>query len=293
MSLLVLSKSGGHHTTRFINADVDFFRTSQSRMRVAMNHLDELIAISHGPEDGLLNQPSGLVVDVPVKKILDNGAQLQVSSYLLPIEQQTLGFLLQDIPTRDLGDLVETLRPTLLKRKNGKSVQIREVGTADLPSYGSMRSLGKETEVPAELVEKGRLQFLAPGDIVLMVKGNVGKVGIVPDSAPPPGPGGWVLGQSTIALRVKPEIGIDPRAIFMLLRSPLGQGLLACIVLGATIPLISMRHLMQLEVPLPSPEESASAVDILAREDELQRQIDELAAQQSKLARDLWSLDLV
>ena len=292
LSLLVLSKQGGHRTTRFINADADYFRTSESRKRVKMDHLDELIACATRSAEAWLNVPQGLVIDVPVEQVLDNSAQLQASRYLLPKAQQTVGFLLQDKPMRTLGDLVEVIRPTLIKRKDGKTVLIREIGTSDLPSCGSMAAPGKEIDVPVELIEKSRLQFLAPTDIVVMMKGNVGKVGIVPGTVPPCGPGGWILGQSTMALRVKPKAGVDPRALFMLLRSPLGQRLLASIVSNATIQLISLRELLQLEVPLPSPAETASCVDILAKEDRLQQQINELSAQQLALAKSLWPVDV-
>ena len=295
LSLLVLSKPGGHRTTRFINADADYFRTSQSRKRVEMEHLDELVAFATSPADGWSSAPPDLVIDVPVEQVLDNSAQLQASRYLVPKEQQTIGFLLQDKPVRALGELVEVLRPTLIKRKEGnqdKALLVREVGTGDLPSRGSMAAPAKEIDVPVELIEKSRLQFLAHRDIVVMIKGNVGKVGFVPDAAPPSGPGAWILGQSTIALRVRSETGVDPCALFMLLRSPLGQRLMAGIVSNATIQLISLRELLQLEVPLPSPAEAASCADILAKEDRLQHQIDELSAQQAALAKSLWSIDV-
>ena len=295
LSLLVLSKQGGHRTTRFINADADYFRTSESRKRVKMDHLDELVACATRSAEAWVNVPQGLIIDVPVEQVLDNSAQLQASRYLLPKAQQTIGFLLQDKPMRTLGELVEVIRPTLIKRKDDKDEKtalVREVGTGDLPSCGSMTAPGKEIDVPVELIEKSRLQFLAPSDIVVMMKGNVGKVGIVPGTVPPSGPGGWILGQSTMALRVKPKAGVDPRALFMLLRSPLGQRLLASIVSNATIQLISLRELLQLEVPLPSPAETASCVDILAKEDRLQQQINELSAQQLALAKSLWPVDV-
>ena len=292
LSLLVLSKQGGHRTTRFINADADYFRTSESRKRVKMDHLDDLVACATRSAEAWLNVPQGLVIDVPVEQVLDNSAQLQASRYLLPKAQQTVGFLLQDKPMRALGELIEVIRPTLIKRKDGKTALVREVGTGDLPSSGSMVAPGKEIDVPVELIEKSRLQFLAPSDIVVMMKGNVGKVGIVPETVPPSGPGSWILGQSTMALRVKPKTGVDPRALFMLLRSPLGQRLLASIVSNATIQLISLRELLQLEVPLPSPAETASCVDILAKEDRLQQQINELSAQQAALAKSLWPVDV-
>jgi hypothetical protein len=43
--------------------------------------------------------------------------------------------------------------------------------------------------VAASTVEENADRFLRPYDIVLIIKGSVGKVGIVPSDVPEPGPG--------------------------------------------------------------------------------------------------------
>jgi type I restriction enzyme M protein len=59
-------------------------------------------------------------------------------------------------------------------------------------------------------VEENADQFLRPYDIVLIIKGSVGKVGIVTTDVPEPQvPGGWVAGQSAIVLRAKQDV-FDP-----------------------------------------------------------------------------------
>ena len=292
LSLLVLSKEGGHRTTRFINADVDHFRTSQSRTRVTLNHLDQLIELATRPVGSLVDGVRSFVADVPVEQVLENDAQLQVQRYLIPKEQQDIEHVLKNNPLIRLDSIFETVRPMAVTRNSGSDVRVLEVSTSDLPAYGSIVRPSKAVEVTFDGARKADSQFLRPNDIVLMIKGNVGKVGIVPQNVPPPGPEGWVIGQSATALRLKPGATVDPRAIFMLLRSPFGQRLLGNIVLGASSPLISIRELRDLEIPLPSLAESASAVDILRQEDELQAKIDALSEQQAALAKKLWSIEL-
>jgi hypothetical protein len=112
------------------------------------------------------------------------------------------------------------------------------------------------TLVVAQLVDLSevfRIVVVAPA--IVIVKGSVGKIGIVPPNVPEPGPGAWVAGQSAIVLRQRdnPQVEIDPRVLLVQLRSPIGQELLTGIVSGASIPLIQLRELMRLPVPLPDP----------------------------------------
>ena len=291
LALMVLSPAGGHQAIRFINADDDHFRTRYSKTRVELKQIDELAALVFAP---IGDRNRLMAVDVPNSQALDNEVQLQVSRYVLPASQRNLASALTGRRMCALRDFFETVRPLPTKtNETSELVDVWEIGTQDLPTRGSITRPGRRIQVAKAVAEKSKDQFLQPGDIVMMIKGTVGKVGIVPASVPPPGEDGWIAGQSATVLRVGKQAQVDAWAMFAMLRSPLGQQLLGSVTSGATIQLISLRELMQLEVPLPSPEESASAVDILAREDELQRQIDELAAQQSKLARDLWSLDPV
>ena len=84
---------------------------------------------------------------------------------------------------------------------------------------------GRELYAEPTIIKKGFDQFLRSADIVLTIRGSTGKVGIVPDEVPGPGPGGWVAGSSATILRARPGTHVDPRALFLLLRSPLGQDL--------------------------------------------------------------------
>ena len=59
--------------------------------------------------------------------------------------------------------------------------------------------------VAASTLEENADQFLRPDVIVLIIKGSVGKVGIVPTDVPESDPGGWVAGQSAIVLRANAD----------------------------------------------------------------------------------------
>lgn len=148
---------------------------------------------------------------------------------------------------------------------------------------------GRAVLITSQTAEKNAAQFLRPLDLVLIIKGSVGKVGIVPQDVPPPGPGGWVAGQSAIVLRSK-DRAIDPRAVAVQLRSQMGQEVLKFAVTGSTIPLIPLKMLLSLPVFVPDIETAREAIDALERETQIQREIDQLRRRQAEFAEDLWKL---
>lgn len=187
-----------------------------------------------------------------------------------------------------LGKVVSTVRT--MPRTTGEDDfnEGLEIGAADIPSAGYIRRPGRTVWIDSQEAEKNGQQFLWPLDIVLIVKGSVGKVGIVPPTVPPPGTGGWVAGQSAIVLRTN-QNEVDPRSLAVQLRSPFGQELLQGIVSGASIPLIQQRELLRMEVLVPSPAIARQATEALEREEQLQDEIDRLREAQSEVAKNLWS----
>lgn len=287
IAILVLSPEGNLPAVRFVNADSPRFCNYATKSKVILKDSKALAALALG------STPDDNVADVPIADVLANDAQLQVARYVLLPQQRSLRDVLARMPKVPLSDLVETVRPPITSGADqGGAVEIREVAAADLPSHGFIRTTGRSVFLDPEQMNKGRNQFLRPGDIVLVTKGSIGKVGIVPVDAPPPGPGGWVPVQSATVLRVLPGSAIEPKALAMLLRSALGQQLMSTIAAsGSVIPFISLRELTRLEVPLPPLVDMVRAASILDTENEFQRQIDELRDAQIAVSNDLWRLE--
>jgi type I restriction enzyme M protein len=280
-AVLILDPAGGHQQVMFINADCPQFREPTSKAKARLINLEHLI------QQTLNGEPSKDAAIVPVADILANDSQLQVSRYVLPDTTKQLQALLAKSKTVALGDLVTTIRPLPAASGDTDSVDALEVGVADLPSHGYIGAPGRTIKVPV----KSEQQFLKPLDIVLIVKGSVGKLGIVPTDVPPPGEGGWVAGQSAMVLRAVPGAQIDPRALALQLRSPLGQELIGGVVSGATIQLIQLKELMRLQVLVPDLETAHRAADALEQEAQLQREIDRLRQEQTQATAGLWTLD--
>ena len=131
--------------------------------------------------------------------------------------------------------------------------------------------------------------YVKPNDIVLVVKGSAGKVGIVSSSAPGPGNGGWVIGQSAIILRVDSDL-IDPKSLFTYLRANIGQSLLKNITADSTIPFIKLSDLKELKIVIPGDDKKQEISKILNWEDDISKEIKGLQKKQFDLSKDVWNI---
>lgn len=285
ISILVLDPRGGNQEITFVNADNERFREPVSKARARLTNVDKLINIAQGRslDDG--------VVVVSKTTVIENDAQLLVSRYLLADSSKKIQAILSSQKTIPLGDLVNTVRPMPTVQESQQFIEALEVGAADLPKFGYIRTTGRTVKIDTDIAQKNRHQFLKPLDIVLIVKGSVGKVGIVPQNVPEHGNGGWVAGQSATILRVDDHSKIDPRCLALYLRSELGQQLLKSIVTGATIQLIQLRELLRLQIIIPSSEELLAIANALDEEAEIQVAIDVQMNKQSKVSANFWNLD--
>ena len=285
MSILVMNPGGGNQKIRFINADNERYREPISKAKARLTNVEQLLDIAKR------NFADNDLIMVPADAVMENDAQLLVSRYLLDDSSKKLQVFLASQKTVDLGSLVSTVRPMPTVQDSQNYIEAFEVGATDLPKYGYIKTTGRSVKIDADIAQKNKHQFLKPFDIVLIVKGSVGKVGIVPTYIPEELSTGWVAGQSATILRVDDQSKINPRALAIYLRSTLGQELLKTIISGATIQLIQLRELLRLQIALPSIEEQSIIANALEEESAIQDEIDTLVNKQAKLAEKFWGLE--
>jgi len=290
--VLVIDLGGGIDTVRFVNADTPGFKTAVSRTRTALTHPRAIADLCFSKTD----EPDA--VSVTVQDLLKNGAQLQVNRYVLPATIARAQAILSSAKTVRLEEVADFFRAPPITGEaeasiaedpgDDSSLPIFEIGASDLPEFSYVTRPGRRVVIDPKA--RADAQVLCPNDIVLVVKGSVGKVGIVFGDDEPEESCAWIAGQSAIVLRVREASRIDPRALFMQLRSPLGQQLLKGIVSGASIPLIQLKELRKLPVILPDAATQQRAIDALEAEAVLARQIHQLREEQAFQASSLWQL---
>lgn len=283
-ALLVLNMNGVRQSIRFVNADDGRFREPISKARAKLIDIEGIVARATGVVK------DEFVVETSTAEVYANDTILQVNRYVLPESIRKVERLLASSQTQQLGEIVSILRP--MPTSNENAVRAWEVGAADLPESAYIAPPAKEVGVDSATIQRNKHLFLQPLDIVMIIKGSVGKVGIVPMDIPPPGEGGWIVGQSAVILRVTNHDILDPRALAVYLRSPLGRELLDGIaVKGATVPLIQQRELQRLPIIIPPKKDAAAIGNILDEQASIQQEIEGLRAQQVKLAKLFWTLD--
>lgn len=293
LSILVLNPKGGQSKVRFIDASTGSFHTSLSRARTKLTN-EELLASSVLNREATQTSNT-LINDVDVQALLESNANLLVQRYVSPPSAQHLLQLVPAVSKVRLGDIVKTVRPLPLAIAKSQAsdpslaIHVAEIGALDLPEFGSISSPGRVLHLSETEESKCAMHYLRPLDIVLIIKGSVGKIGIVPEDLARFNSIPLVTGQSGITLRVT-DNRIDPRTLYLQLRSTFGRELLSRLVTGTTTPLIQLRELNELFVVLPSQEEQRRCIQALRDEDSIQEEIDQLRKKQKLAAEGLWKI---
>ena len=130
-----------------------------------------------------------------------------------------------------------------------------------------------------------------PGDILVSIKGNVGKVGLVGLDATlaemmnDP----WVVSQSLAIIRLKLDGPISsPQVLNAILTAPWVQEKLESMSGGATVRTLPISALRSLSIPIPTREEADRAAQNLAGVDELREKVSDLIRNIDETRNAIW-----
>lgn len=183
-----------------------------------------------------------------------------------------------------LEDLFEVIRPPVVARDDN-SIEFSELG---IPDLGGWTAIAGPLEKKVRIRGRRDLPTLEEGDVVVSVKGTVGKTGLVSALVG----GTAVLSQSCIALRARSsakERKVRPEYLLMYLRSEAGQAQLSSLQSGATIQHVSPGTLMSsFLVPLPEEQEQQTVVDDYAELCGLESKIASIGQHMSAITAKRW-----
>ncbi|HBO2993410.1 TPA: N-6 DNA methylase [Pseudomonas aeruginosa] len=280
-AILVLNTAQPAKQIRFINAADDQFHAQGPLKRTELKQLDLLLGLVRRSKE------SSAAVDISSETIRDNDFNLEVARYVLDDMARKLDQALEQLPLLKLGAHFEVTRA----RQHSTSTSgatVREVLASDIPEFGVTLSASKEALFDLDS-PRASTYFLQPNDLLIAVKGSIGKVGIV-SNPPTAGEGGWVAGQSFAVLRLKQASAYSPQALLVYLRSEMGQALLNRLAVGASQPTIQLSALKDLPIPTLSVSEMAKVSVIVEQERQIQQEIELLREKQAALGARHWTL---
>ncbi len=134
---------------------------------------------------------------------------------------------------------------------------------------------------------KGRQQLLEPGDVLLSIKGGLGKVAVVQDLQHP-----TVPGQAFCVVRLRPNAPLTPAALVQYLRSAVGQTLLNKAGQGTAVAFLPMGEVKSLPVVIPHPSELHRAEALEQESVALSLEVQELSRRLEQLSQQGWLEDI-
>jgi type I restriction-modification system DNA methylase subunit len=225
---------------------------------------------------------------ITAEELEENGFSLQVSRYLHSEGDLMLQRYLDSRTTVQLGDLAEIKRPVAsLGRQEDDGIEVREVAPGDIDDSGQLRQGSKRIRLPEAVLAKGRQQLLEQGDVLLSIKGGLGKVAVVQDLEHP-----TVPGQAFCVVRLRPNAPLTPAALVQYLRSAVGQTLLDKAGQGTAVAFVPMGEVKSLPVVIPHASELQRAEALEQESVALSREVEELSRRLQRLSRQGWLDDI-
>ncbi|AXQ95519.1 N-6 DNA methylase [Cereibacter azotoformans] len=191
--------------------------------------------------------------DVSISEIEERGGVLTPDRFFAADTEDEVSKLCAGMETFALSDLAEIIRPApLLKDEDGEFVA-REAAAAEIDESGFVVQPSRASKLGQGGLSKAVDQRLAPGDVVLAVKGTIGAVGLVPEDAPAAASGEiWVPGQSLVALRLRKGVQLKPVTLFEFLSSDVMRDYIKSLATGTAVQTLSIKDVKALKIPVPS-----------------------------------------
>ena len=276
LTILLLNTSKQNDSVRFVDANNREFYQQGVRSKSSLIATDDLLGMALNGADGRF------VKNVMVSEILKNDAQLQVGRYVRDETAQEVDEQLRNQPRVALDELVDFIKP-IAAVISDEGLPAFEVQAADIPEFGYICSAAKSVKINPDSKKTADL-ILRQNDIVLIIKGSIGKVGIVGTNT---NGQNWLVGQSAVVLRTKSS-AIDARALALFLRSALGASMLRGLASGTAQPFIQLKELTKLSIPIPSLSEGKIYGDNIDKEEAIQMKIRELRESLNELTPPFW-----
>ena len=209
---------------------------------------------------------------------------LNLHKYILSREQESINRLLSKREIVKLGEIVTFIRPLFVGSKVAKSgPEINEIILSDIDSIGEISNTDKALKIREDFFSKTKFPFVRKDDLVISIKGTVGKIGYITQELT-----STIPGPSLCVLRVNESSIIKSKYLFQYLFSDLGQKVIISASQGGSIPFLAIDDLKNLPIPIPTIEEQSKAKKLAKRSRELFESIEKMQKELNKCTNSGW-----
>ncbi len=297
-SILVLDMSSAHSKVLFINAsDERFFMPRQRRgalgsSRNRLCHVEELLELFRERKDSDYSR----VVDheeiyanrwnLQAERFALVGEQRRVFSYLAEMQTRPLETVATVINQAPLEKFARALNPATDPAMVDVGIEVREVTLGDLGDDGYVMLPKSLIRLDARAKPYLQDSILRPGDLLLTVKGMVGRVALVREYAG----SAWIPNQSFHIIRLNESANITPVILLRFFESETGRALLESRAGGSTVRMLQIKDIKDMPVPVLLEEEQRRVCALDADIVESYKKIRSIEEEIASKRKSLWGL---
>lgn len=232
-TFFIVNKGKKSNDVYFLDLKNKQFITKKGR-KYLLNNIDEIIEIYKNRKE--LENISSLVSN---STIHENNYSLSIGRYIFSKEDLEIKRVLHNYNREPLQNIASIKKsPVIRDEKDGKAIY--EITPSDFKTFGFTLECGKTKHT-----KQYGIDTLIPNDILISMKGTVGKIAIVGELKEP-----MIASPNIQIIRIKNRSIIEPKVLYMFLKSNLGQSLLKRLSTGTTMPQITTKDIRALEIPI-------------------------------------------
>lgn len=241
ISILILNKQKRFDKIVFVDASSEHFFEKKSRTETVLKHVPEILDLIKVRENSQFSYLATL------SECESNDYNLIAERYVFSGKEAQLQTLLNDNKSIELEELVDFLRVQSLKDELvDEDIKCYEIAVNDISDEPYIYKPKKSFFLSKKLFNKLENQRLQPYDILLAIKGSIGKVGLVGKAAKSEN---WFANQSFQVLRLENNKYIkDPIVLYRYLCSPAGQAVIKSRATGAAVPMLQNSDIKSLPI---------------------------------------------
>lgn len=221
------------------NAPIAFVDVPTYQTREKMDDLASAVREKREPENG------AFASNLDIQK---NDYDLTISRYKLGLAAQELKRLENTVLLEGVAEIVRAQSLKDAEDSSGATAFL-EASVRDITESGYLGTPIKSMQIDKKQLRRAQNQRIYPGDILLAVKGSVGRVAFVDEACGD----NWIAGQAFIIIRPK-SANISTPYLYRYLVSQLIQKYMQEIATGGVMALLKAADVSGIPVPLPEPK---------------------------------------